>query len=220
MKKTTIILACSVLMCMLTAAFALAETRYISDLNEITLRTGPGLDYRIDRMLVSGQDLEVLETEERWTEVRLPGGTTGWVFSKYLSDQKPDSLVVKDLREEITPLREKVKALEEENQRLIRSNQELSENLEETKDKLESTKEEYNALEEESKSFLEIKEENKKLEKNLEEKQQQIQTLEERKNEAFLSSGLKWFLAGAGVLILGMILGRIPGSRKKRSALL
>ncbi|MFP4000183.1 MAG: TIGR04211 family SH3 domain-containing protein [Desulfobacterales bacterium] len=220
MKKTAILLASSVLLCLLVAASAAAETRYVNDLNEITLRTGPGLDYRINRMLVSGQDLEVIETSERWSKVRLSDGTTGWVFSKFLSDEKPDSLAVKGLREEIEPLREKIKRLEEENQRLITSNQELAATLEETQEKLQSAKEKYNALEEESESFLELKEQNETLGKELKEKEERIKILEQKISDAFFTSGLKWFLAGAGILILGIIFGRTSGSRKKRSSLL
>ncbi|MCF8109866.1 MAG: TIGR04211 family SH3 domain-containing protein [Desulfobacteraceae bacterium] len=220
MKKTAILSALSIVLCLLTAAFAAAETNYVTDLNEITLRAGPGLDYRVNRMLKSGQQLEVLDTEERWTQVRLPDGTIGWVFSKFISDQKPDSLAVKDLREEITPLRKKVKALEEENQRLIRRTQELGQNLEETKNKLENARKEYNELKQDSKNFLELKEKHEELTKNLEGKEQRVKTLEQQLNDAFLTSGLKWFLAGAGVLLLGIILGRTSGSRKKRSSLL
>lgn len=220
MKKTTILSALSITLCLLTAAFAAAETNYVSDLNEITLRAGPGLDYRVNRMLKSGQQLEVIDTEERWNQVRLPDGTTGWVFSKFISEQKPDSLAVKDLREEIAPLRTKLKALQEENQRLIRRNQDLAENLEDTKNKLENARKEYSELKEDAKNFLELKERHKELTKSLEEKEQRTKSLEKQLNDEFLTSGLKWFLAGVGVLLLGIILGRTSGSRKKRSSLL
>ncbi|MCF8037388.1 MAG: TIGR04211 family SH3 domain-containing protein [Desulfobacteraceae bacterium] len=218
MKKITI-LALSCFLSVLVAAAALAETQYVNDLMEVTLRSGPGLDYRIKKMLPSGQELEVLDTEKKWANVRVPDGTTGWVFSKYVSPQKPDSLAVKEMREEIQPLRRKVESLTEENQRLIKRNQELSSSLEKTRAELEQAKNDYAALQEESKDYLKLREQHEAMKKELEEKNQRIQTLEKQVSNAFMSAGLKWFLAGAGVLILGMILGRTAAGKKKRPGL-
>ncbi|MBS3732484.1 MAG: TIGR04211 family SH3 domain-containing protein [Desulfobacterales bacterium] len=218
MKKITI-LALSCFLSVLVAAAALAETQYVNDLMEVTLRSGPGQDYRIKKMLKSGQELEVLDTEEKWSNVRVPDGTTGWVFSKYVSPQKPDSLAVKEMREEIQPLRRKVQSLTEENQRLIKRNQELSNSLEKTRAERDQAKSDYAALQEESKDYLKLREQHEAMKKELEEKNQRIQTLEKQVSNAFMSAGLKWFLAGAGVLILGMILGRTAAGKKKRTGL-
>ena len=196
-----------------------AETRYISDLMEITLRTGPGLDYRITKMLRSGQTVELLETQENWSRVELPDGTTGWVFTRYLMNQPPKSVLADSLQKEIEPLRKKVASLSEENQRLIARNQELAQQLTQTRDQLETLQAEYNALKEESAGYLKLKQEHTAQSRVLEEKNQRIQTLEKQVSDAFLSASLKWFLAGAGVLLIGMIIGNRIASRKKRSTL-
>lgn len=218
MKKIALF-AVSGIICLLLASSAAAQTRYVTDLQEITLRSGPGLDYRIQKMLVSGQQVEVLETQDRWSRVRLSDDTTGWVFSKFIDEQKPDSLSVKQMREEIEPLRQQTSALKGENQRLIERNQELAESLEQTQEELEQARQQYEELKEESEDFLEMKEENQEIKQTLEEKQERIETLEKQVSDAFLSSSLKWFLAGGGVLVLGIIFGRTTGSKKKRSSL-
>ena len=61
MKRTPII----VFGLLLFAGVALAETRYISEQLEVTLRTGPGNDRKIIAMLKSGQSLELLEPGEK-----------------------------------------------------------------------------------------------------------------------------------------------------------
>lgn len=218
MKKVVVIFIFGFLsICM--AAPSHAETRYISDLMEITLRTGPGLNYRIIKMLNSGQTVETLESEENWTRVRLSDDTTGWVFSRYITRSKPKSLLADSLQKEIGPLRTKVKSLTEENQRLIQRNQEMAEELEETREQLENLQNEYATLQEDSGDYLKLKDEHASLTKTLEEKNQRIQTLEKQVSDAFFSAGLKWFLAGAGVLVLGMIIGNRIASRKKRPGL-
>lgn len=218
MKKLTIVIVPGLLALLLAAAVH-AETRYVNDLLEITLRTGPGLDYRIVRMLQSGQQLEVLETTEGWTRVRLPDGTTGWVFTRYLSEDKPSSTMLESLREEIGPLRNRVQSLAEENQRLIKHNQELGDKLAETQSELERIRKEYNSLKEASSDYLKLKNEYSVLRNTLDEKEKRIQTLEKQVSDTRLSSNLRWFLAGAGVLLLGMIIGHRTASRKRRPTL-
>lgn len=219
MKKLTLLIFFGLISVLTVASVAHSQTHYVNDIMEITLRAGPGLDYRIMRMLNSGQEFEVLEKEKKWTQVRLPDGTTGWVFSQYVTDQSPGSLSAEKLGEEIEPLRRKVESLTRENKRLIKRNQELAASLEETRKKLENLRKEHEALQEESSDFLELKKKYDAAEQTIEEKNQQIEALEKKLADSFMSSSVKWFLAGAGVLILGMILGRTRVSRKKRPSL-
>ena len=69
---------------------ALADTRYISDLLYVPLRSGPSGEHRIIHWgLPSGMALEVLEEDEatKFTRVRTEGGTEGWIPSQYLVDE-------------------------------------------------------------------------------------------------------------------------------------
>ena len=59
----------AVLGCLLLAPAARAAV-YVTDQLEITLRSGPTLENRILKMLVSGTSLETLEEREGWTRVR------------------------------------------------------------------------------------------------------------------------------------------------------
>lgn len=218
MKKIAILLLLGAIS-LYMSDLAHAETRYVNDLLEITLRTGPGHNYRILKMLKSGQSLEIMETEDEWSHVRLADETTGWVFSKYLRSSPPKSALADSLQQEIEPLRKEVEVLKKENKRLIERNQEMSSQLTETTEQLETLQAQYADLQEESADYLKLKEEHTALNQVLEEKNKRIQVLEKQVSDAFMSAGLKWFLAGAGVLILGMIMGSKIASRKKHSTL-
>jgi SH3 domain protein len=80
-----------VVLCLLAfaATAADAQTRYVSDRLEVTLRTGTSTQHSIVRMLPSGTRLEVLETEPAsgYARVRTADGVEGWVLSRYLMDQ-------------------------------------------------------------------------------------------------------------------------------------
>ncbi|MCD4742606.1 MAG: hypothetical protein K8R67_09060, partial [Desulfobacteraceae bacterium] len=74
----------------------------------------------------------------------------------------------------------------------------------------------YNDLMEKSKKVILIINENKKLKKINKELSERLEDIE-FKNKTLLKVGMiKWFLAGAGVLFLGWIIGRIVSSKGSR----
>jgi SH3 domain protein len=63
----------------------MAETRYVVDTLIITVRSGQGEQYRIIKTIPSGTAMEILESSEEWSQVRLKDGTEGWVLNQYIS---------------------------------------------------------------------------------------------------------------------------------------
>ena len=74
---------------MMVPTVATAETAYVSDQLEITLRRGQGTQFGIRAMLDSGTRVEVLGRDEAsgYTQVRTASGTEGWVLTRYLQNQ-------------------------------------------------------------------------------------------------------------------------------------
>ena len=82
MKNIFILVSCFLML----AGNAVAETRYVSDTLEITMRSGKGTNFGITRMLRSGTPVEVLEVDKKsgYTQVRTKSGKEGWVLSRFL----------------------------------------------------------------------------------------------------------------------------------------
>ena len=74
---------------LLFSSAAHAESAWVSDEFEITLRSGPSTSNAIQLMLKSGTELEVLERdrESGYARVRTGGGTEGWVLTRYLMNE-------------------------------------------------------------------------------------------------------------------------------------
>ena len=213
MKKQILLAVVLVLGMALTAV---AETRYVTDQFEITFRSGPGDQYRILRMIGTGQRLELLETAGDWSRVEVPGGPDGWVRTQHLRPEPPARQALQTMTARLESMEAERDSLRGENNRLNRLNQELEENLRETEDRLEQAVSDYEELAADSEDFLRIREEHEALTNQVAKKSQRIEELEGRITDEFLSSAIKWFLAGAGVLLLGMIIGN--HSKKKRSS--
>lgn len=67
---------------------ALAEQAWVDGLR-ITVRRGPGVDYRIRDFVPAGAKVEILGRKAGWSRVKIASGATGWVLSRFLTDQAP-----------------------------------------------------------------------------------------------------------------------------------
>jgi len=195
-----------------------AATQYVDDLHEITVRLGPGIKYRVIETVASGRQFETLKTQNGWTQVRLSDNREGWVVSRYLTDNIPDSKKYETLKAKCDPLEEQIEGLKAENSTLTADNQALSQKLAQARDELAQIRTEYEELKEASADVLKLKQENEKLARQLNEKTQKIASLEAKISDAFLSEALKWFLIGAAVLLVGIVIG--ASGKRKRSSLL
>ena len=207
MKATSLV----VVLLLGMASSAVAETRYVSDRLEIQMRTGKGTQFRILRMLPSGTALDVLEVDQEngYSRVRAPGGVEGWVLSRYLMkgqaarDRLTDAekklaeleLENRKLKTSFGDLKEEKGSTEQERRELDKQNRKLSQELEE--------------IRRTASSALAIDTENKDLKSKIVAYERQLQTLQQENEGLKDRTARDWFMVGAGVVILGMIIGLI-----------
>ncbi|MBF0628849.1 MAG: TIGR04211 family SH3 domain-containing protein [Magnetococcales bacterium] len=178
---------------LLSAGPALAEDRYVID-DQINLRKTPALTAPVARTLKAGDKLELLDgNSSGWDHVKLADGTDGWVARRSLSAKIPVEIERNQLRAEIDELRAKLVS----------------------HDKLQN---ELKRIQEVSRNALRIEQENQeliakanRLEKELKQASDENRILEKQADTLF-------FLAGAGVLILGFISGLLSRKRRKSSS--
>lgn len=183
---------------------AAAQEVYVSGITKITMRTGPGVEHKIVAMLETGDRLEILEYQTDWSQVQTDNQKQGWVLTRFLTQDKPLTFQVEKLREENKRLAGALEKSEKRNQELVEKNAGLADI--ETK---------YRELKEASADYFKLDEKYRALIQLAEEQEQQISLLRENlDNEEML-----WFLSGAGVFIVGLILG-LSTRKKKRSSLL
>ncbi len=192
-----------------------AETMYISDIIKITLRSGPGIDHKITKILQSGQRVEIVETSEDWSMVRLPEGKEGWVLNRFLKPDVPNRILLKNLNEDHEKLMKQYESLREENTTISAQNKQFTSDLADTKLKLNKISREYKTLKTESAGFLELKTKHKKISEQLVIITQKAEELERGIINKYITAGL----CGAGILLLGYLLGFSAKRQRRRSLL-
>lgn len=183
---------------------AFAAQYYVGQRVEISMRRGPGISYKVITMLPSGEGLTMMEYGKEWSRVQTADGKDGWVLSRYITKDIPDIVMLTELQTKNSELTTVVEQLKAENTALS-----------DTKMKLVEKEKEYNALKERSANFLEIEDKYHTAVKQLEEQKVLIDKCNSQSHKEILYS----FSIGAGVLIIGIILG-MSAKKKQRHSLI
>lgn len=220
-----------------------ADTRYVSDVLIISVRDGQNKDDNVLGYIKTGTPVEVLEEKDRYLRIKTGDGLEGWVQTQYIILEKPKALIIEDLRNEINDLNKKVelsknepgfssdivldtkKIYEEKIRKLeqeVKKNQNIAANA---RIELVQLNKKYKNILRNSKNTDQLNREYEKLKKeNAELKTENAELKTETNNlrkpsKGFLKSiYIQWFVAGAGALLFGFIIGRLAG-RKKRASL-
>lgn len=216
-----------------------AETRYVSDTLIVTLREGPGAGYKVVRTVRTNTPLEVLEENERYVKVRTKDGDEGWVSTQYVSTEIPKPFIIAKLQREIAKqqgLAEDLKkklvdmqgALDTAKNRHSETVKELKttlqgskKNISETESELTRMTTQYNTLLSHSKNVVDLVKERDnlldikgKLKKQNDRLQQEFKEIKKANAQLVSKRLIWWFLAGGGLLFVGLMTGKV--SRKKK----
>jgi SH3 domain protein len=197
-----------------------ATRAYVTDSFEITLRTGPSSQNKVIAMPASGEAVEILNSQDDWSNVRLlgreRGAVEGWVLSRYLIERLPWEMQARTLKAESTRIKEKLEQLESEQGQATHREQELTNELKKNVDALKKLKNEYNSLKRGAADYLKLKRDYDLATTKLESTQKTAQSLTKENERLRYSQRNKWFATGALVLLVGLIVGLVLGRKEKK----
>jgi SH3 domain protein len=187
-------------------------THYISDKIEVPMRRGAGTEYRIERMVPTGTPIKILETTDSWSRVELVINKrtwTGWVHQVAIQSEPPARLQLTEQQEKLTRLEARLRSLQTEHDT-------ATENLNATSAELEKVKQErfevvtqLEQLKSVSGNSVELDNQNREMRRMLTDLEEQNTILRAQINQSEDSVKRQWFITGAGVLLLGLLVGRL-----------
>lgn len=199
----------------LFSGVAQAGTQYVSDQLSINMRRGPGTSYKIMKLLDAGDRLKTLSESDGWTKVRTSSGTTGFVLTRFLSEQPAAS--------------NRIDQFQKKNKKLVSDNADLKKELSQAlhgSDKLgklkrnlvkenKKLKSQLQNIREASADAIRISKENKKYRQQLLTLRSEVDRLK-HENKA-LQSRREGMKIGALILIVGIFVGLLlPMFRRRR----
>lgn len=219
--------------CILAALIvpAHADTRYVSDMLVISVRDAKGPDANVLGYIKTPAAVEVLEEQGDYLRIKTKDNLEGWVLARYIVTEKPKALIIEELKRHIEELKKEVETAESMQNTPAGASSETTENYEKQIRDLEAavdknqkladqTGRDFAALDKKYKALLihsgntdqltkelnRLKEENTRL-------KAEIATLGKNVGSPLKSRTIQLFLAGAGVLLVGILLG---GAAKKK----
>lgn len=207
---------------LLLADAAFGQSAWVSDQFEVTLRTGPSTSNAIQLMVPSGMRLEVLEQdpETGYSHVRTPGGTEGYVLTRYLMREPSAREQLAALSTQLTDATSRGTSLNTQLAGIRDEYTAAERRIEELETQNASLSDELAEIQRTAANVLAINEQNKDLREQLKNADIRVDTLEHENRELVRQSKRYWFLSGALVLVVGIVLGlwlpRIRWQRRSR----
>ena len=216
------LLAIAVLATAFVGPVAFAQSAWVTDEFEITLRSGPSTSNAIQLMVGSGTRLEVLErdAESGYTRVRTQGGTEGWVLTRYLMTEPSAREQLERLTSQLTNANSRGSSLDSQ-LNAIRSEYDSAKQQIATLEREKAAAEtELSEIKRTAANVLAISDQNKTLMDQLTAAQIRGDTLEQENRQLASQTTRYWFMAGGLVLLVGFLLGiwlpRIQWQRRSR----
>lgn len=207
---------------LLLAATAMAEPAWVTDQFEITLRSGPSTSNAIQLMVDSGTRLEVVERDpdSGYSRVRTQGGTEGWVLTRYLMREPSAREQLETLTGQLTNATTRGSSLNSQLESIRSEYDSANQQIATLESEKAAVEQELAEIRRTAANVLSINDQNKSLMDQLTAAQIRADTLEQENRELASQTTRYWFMSGALVLLVGVILGiwlpRIRWQRRSR----
>ena len=195
------------------------KVRYVTDSLRLEARGGPSTNHRISRMLGSGARVTVLEedSETGYSHIALEDGGEAWILTRFLMDEPAARDQLADAVENFNREREIARDLASQLETLGQTSGKIEQNRSELATDKKRLQTELAQIKQAAADTLVIQERNESLNKQLQSLTADLDTAKIRNRTLAERSERDWFIAGAGVLLGGIILGLvIPKIRWKR----
>ena len=205
---TRIALLALFLFCASSPSHALG-TVYVTDVFEVTMRSGTSTSNSIVRMLGSGEALTVLEEDlvSQYTLVETQDGKQGYVLSRFLMDIPAAKQTLKELEQSYSQQRQR---LEEQTTEVAALKQMLGQEKSDNdtlKSTLGASEQELAQVRTAAEDTLNILEQNKQLQTVVDQLREDKALLNETNAELSDSTRLDWFVHGGAVSLIAFLIG-------------
>lgn len=190
-----------------TAAWA--ETRYVTEDQRFNMRSGEGLSYRITGSLSSGEPVEVLAVNPAtgYSRVRTSDGKEGYVLSRFLQEEPTARARLEALGARLAAMESNPDELSLELQRLRDDYQLLQSAHQQVIAEKELLEQDLGEVRHAAANAIRINRERRELQTQVEALTLQVEELRHDSVEARNRENQRWFMIGAAVVIVSLLLG-------------
>ncbi len=205
----------------MTALAQAQSTRYVTDEFRAALRTGDSNQHRIISFLSSGTRVEVLEqnSDSGFARIRTASGAEGWVLINDLQATPIARERLANAEQEMARQRSTAAQLREQNKALGDEKAALEKQVAELTGARDKLDRDLTQVRHTSANALALDDENTSLRNQLSRLESEHQLLQHENQVLQDRTARDWFIVGAGVVLLGILIGLIiPKIRWQRKS--
>lgn len=196
-------------------ALAEDEVRYVKENFKISVRGNPSERAEAWGTLTAGDQVTVTKQSGGWSYIKSPR-IEGWVSTALLVDNPPSVAILDEIRTENERLKaENAEALSEL-ERLRDENANLKQLQDTSNDQTQAFMTLMEKTNNDLPSLVTLKDDYDKLQLELNGKTKRLESLERSASRNEFYTYLRWFLSGAGVLVVGLLIGIITRKSNNR----
>ncbi|HHZ88032.1 MAG TPA: TIGR04211 family SH3 domain-containing protein [Chromatiales bacterium] len=200
---------------------AQADTVYVTDACEITMRSGQSTGHKVLQMLKTGRQLELLETNKKtgYSKVRTKGGREGWSLSRLLDLQPIAKHRLVKAEQRLGLLSQSKSETSKMLTTLTSERDELRSSLTQCEAANERLSSDLADIRRTAANTLSINADNKRLKQTIIDMERELQAIQLEAEDLRDKTARDWFMSGAGVIVLGILIGLIaPRIRLRRKS--
>ncbi len=195
--------------------------RYVTDSLRLEARQGPSTNHRISHMLSSGTRVTVLEedTETGYSRVALDDDSEVWILTRFLMDELAARAQLAEAQENFIRERDNARDLASQLETMGQTAGEIEQSRSALAIDKKLLQTELAQIKQAAAGTLAIQARNQNLDKQLEAISMDLDAAKKRNRALKERSERDWFIAGAGVLLGGIIIGlvipKLPWKRRR-----
>jgi SH3 domain protein len=182
---------------------AYSAKNYVKGVQRVTFRVGAGTESKIIKMMDADSPVTLLEQGEQWAKVKDSEGNEGYILGRFLSSEIPTSLLYKWLKAKYGKLEKKHQELTNKKSDLKTSLKTKEKELKNITSELIIVQSSLDKLKSDSADYLGLESNFKRTNALLDDQNSKVIALESQLSK----HNIFWFLAGAGVLFFGWLVG-------------
>ena len=191
------------------SALQAAEVKYVTDIFEVTMRSGTSTANSIVRLLSSGTKVTVLEDNlgSQYSLVETEENKQGYVLTRFLMDSPAARETLQDVRARYEQQQSLLDEQQTEIEQLKEALQQEQTDSQTLKTTLRASEQELSEVRDAAQNTLNILDQNKQLQTVVNQLREEKTLLSDTNAELSDSTQIDWFVRGAAVSLIAFIIG-------------
>ena len=191
------------------SALQAAEVKYVTDIFEVTMRSGTSTANSIVRLLPSGAKVTVLENDlaSQYSLVETEENKQGYVLTRFLMDSPAAREILQDARARYEQQQSLLDEQQTEIEQLKEALQQEQTDGQTLKTTLRASEQELSEVRDAAQNTLNILDQNKQLQTVVNQLREEKTRLSDSNAELSDSTQIDWFVRGAAVSLIAFIIG-------------